>query len=90
VIIVSFVRSRPESENRPEGKDKESMPTTILHDLRRLNVAITRAKHKVILIGNPGTLKEFPPLASVLTALEKTDSVLTLPQQAHEDVRLSP
>ena len=47
VIIVSFVRSRPESEKRPEDKDKGSMPTTILHDLRRLNVAITRAKHKV-------------------------------------------
>ena len=34
-------------EKRPEGKDESSMPTTILHDLRRLNVAITRAKHKV-------------------------------------------
>ena len=145
MIIVSFVRSRPTVEKRPEGKDESSMPTTILHDLRRLNVAITRAKHKVqsivsidyfqrldgdrfsivfksgsiigfafynaslswtkrnvllviishlvdqvILIGNPQTLREFPPLASVLTALESTDSLITLPQHAHEDLRLIP
>ena len=45
---------------------------------------------QVILIGNPATLKEFPPLAAVLSSLGKTKSVLTLPQQAHDDLRSAP
>ncbi|GFS22048.1 DNA replication ATP-dependent helicase/nuclease DNA2-like [Elysia marginata] len=45
VIIVSFVRSH--TENIGE----------LLKDLRRLNVALTRARYKLILVGNSSALK---------------------------------
>ncbi|MDQ7083297.1 MAG: IGHMBP2 family helicase [Aquificota bacterium] len=44
VIIVSFVRSNPEGD------------TGFLKDYRRLNVAITRARRKLIAVGDPETL----------------------------------
>ena len=44
VIIISLVRSNPEEE------------IGFLDDLRRLNVALTRAKRKLIIIGDSKTL----------------------------------
>ncbi len=46
VIIISFVRSNPQGE------------IGFLKDLRRLNVAITRAKRKLICIGDSKTLSK--------------------------------
>jgi predicted DNA helicase len=48
VIVVSFVRSNDEGE------------IGFLRDLRRLNVAITRPRRKLILIGNTKTLSSHP------------------------------
>jgi len=48
VIIISFVRSNEEEE------------IGFLKDLRRLNVAITRARRKLIIIGNSKTLSSHP------------------------------
>ncbi|OUJ18059.1 Superfamily I DNA/RNA helicase [Methanonatronarchaeum thermophilum] len=45
MIVVSLVRSNPEQE------------IGFLRDLRRLNVVITRAKRKLILIGDSETLR---------------------------------
>lgn len=44
VIIISLVRSNPDEE------------IGFLDDLRRLNVALTRAKRKLIVIGDANTL----------------------------------
>uniref|UniRef100_A0A8C1UL35 DNA replication ATP-dependent helicase/nuclease n=1 Tax=Cyprinus carpio TaxID=7962 RepID=A0A8C1UL35_CYPCA len=75
VIIVSFVRSNP------EGNLGE-----LLQDWRRLNVAITRAKHKLLMLGSAPTLRRYAPLEKLLCHLQREDmiSFTTLPAAAHE------
>ncbi|XP_041921126.1 DNA replication ATP-dependent helicase/nuclease DNA2 isoform X1 [Alosa sapidissima] len=73
VIIVSFVRSSMEA-NMGE----------LLKDWRRLNVAITRAKHKLIMIGSVSTLRRYAPLEKLLSHLEQESMVFQLPVAAHE------
>ena len=41
----------------------------LLKDWRRLNVAITRAKHKLILLGCVPSLSRYPPLGKLLNHL---------------------
>nr|KAF6455662.1 DNA replication helicase/nuclease 2 [Rousettus aegyptiacus] len=55
IILVSFVRS-----------NKDGTPGELLKDWRRLNVAITRAKHKLILLGCVPSLYCYPPLEKLL------------------------
>jgi len=64
-IISSCTKSEPNDDAAlKEGSQ------TILHDLRRLTVAVTRAKHKLIVIGDSVTLQRYPPFAKLLNALE--------------------
>uniref|UniRef100_A0A8C4W8Y6 DNA replication ATP-dependent helicase/nuclease n=1 Tax=Gopherus evgoodei TaxID=1825980 RepID=A0A8C4W8Y6_9SAUR len=58
IIIVSFVR------NNNDGN-----LGTLLMDWRRLNVAITRAKHKLIMLGCVPSLCRYPPLEKLLCHL---------------------
>uniref|UniRef100_A0A8C2L6C1 DNA replication ATP-dependent helicase/nuclease n=1 Tax=Cyprinus carpio TaxID=7962 RepID=A0A8C2L6C1_CYPCA len=64
VIIVSFVRSNP------EGNLGE-----LLQDWRRLNVAITRAKHKLLMLGSAPTLRRYAPLEKLLCHLQREDMI---------------
>ena len=48
IIVISMVRSNAEGE------------VGFLRDLRRMNVAITRARMKLLLIGDPHTLCRHP------------------------------
>ncbi|XP_048864961.1 DNA replication ATP-dependent helicase/nuclease DNA2 isoform X2 [Brienomyrus brachyistius] len=64
VIIVSFVRSNT------QGRTGE-----LLKDWRRLNVAVTRAKLKLLLLGSAPTLKLFAPLEKLLGHLERTGGI---------------
>uniref|UniRef100_A0AAY4E547 DNA replication ATP-dependent helicase/nuclease n=1 Tax=Denticeps clupeoides TaxID=299321 RepID=A0AAY4E547_9TELE len=64
VIIVSFVRSNMEA-NLGE----------LLKDWRRLNVAITRAKHKLLMIGSSTALRLYSPLLKLLTHLEQENMI---------------
>ncbi|XP_069720229.1 DNA replication ATP-dependent helicase/nuclease DNA2 [Phaenicophaeus curvirostris] len=59
IIIVSFVRN---SNDENLGN--------LLKDWRRLNVAITRAKHKLIMVGCVPTLCRYPPLEKLLCYLQ--------------------
>ncbi|XP_021436666.2 DNA replication ATP-dependent helicase/nuclease DNA2 [Oncorhynchus mykiss] len=73
VIIVSFVRSNL------EGNLGE-----LLKDWRRLNVAITRAKHKLLMVGSAPTLRRYAPLEKLLNHLTQESMVFQLPPAAHE------
>lgn len=66
-VIVSLVRCNPDKNG---GK--------LLADVRRLNVAITRARHKLILVGNSSTLCTIPLFATLFDECRKRGWVVTL------------
>lgn len=66
VIIISTVRS---NDNGNIG---------FLRDLRRLNVAITRAKRKLIIIGNKKTLKNNPTYARLINFVEDENLLIEI------------
>uniref|UniRef100_A0A8C4WGV6 DNA replication ATP-dependent helicase/nuclease n=1 Tax=Gopherus evgoodei TaxID=1825980 RepID=A0A8C4WGV6_9SAUR len=68
IIIVSFVR------NNNDGN-----LGTLLMDWRRLNVAITRAKHKLIMLGCVPSLCRYPPLEKLLCHLNHGNCIFNLP-----------
>lgn len=71
--IDSF-RNLEKDKDQPEG----SPTRTILHDMRRLTVAVTRAKHKLIIIGHGSTLHQYAPFAQLMDNLESEQRVIVL------------
>ncbi|PVD31406.1 hypothetical protein C0Q70_06818 [Pomacea canaliculata] len=67
IILVSFVRSC--AGGGSVGK------SGLLQDVRRLNVALTRAKHKLVLVGNTQTLSQYQPLRTLLNSLQERQQV---------------
>ncbi|MDO5860725.1 IGHMBP2 family helicase [Methanobrevibacter sp.] len=66
IIIISTVRS---NDNGNIG---------FLNDLRRLNVAITRAKRKLIIIGNKNTLKNNPTYERLIEFVESENLLVKI------------
>ncbi|XP_010020262.1 PREDICTED: DNA replication ATP-dependent helicase/nuclease DNA2, partial [Nestor notabilis] len=75
IIIVSFVRN-----------SNEENLGALLKDWRRLNVAITRAKHKLIMVGCVPSLSYYPPLEKLLRHLQSEGMIFNLPAGAHESL----
>ncbi|XP_052600809.1 DNA replication ATP-dependent helicase/nuclease DNA2 [Peromyscus californicus insignis] len=75
LILVSFVRS-----------NKDGTLGELLKDWRRLNVAITRAKHKLILLGSVSSLRRFPPLERLFDHLNAEQLIVDLPSREHESL----
>ncbi|XP_025773941.1 DNA replication ATP-dependent helicase/nuclease DNA2 isoform X1 [Acinonyx jubatus] len=75
IILVTFVRS---NKDGPLGE--------LLRDWRRLNVAITRAKHKLILLGCVPSLNRYPPLGKLLHHLNSEKLIMDLPSEEHESL----
>uniref|UniRef100_F6S4L6 DNA replication ATP-dependent helicase/nuclease n=2 Tax=Monodelphis domestica TaxID=13616 RepID=F6S4L6_MONDO len=75
IILVSFVRS-----------NKDGNLGELLKDWRRLNVAITRAKHKLVLLGCVPSLSQYPPLEKLLRHLHLEHKIFNLPLGAHESI----
>ncbi|XP_017485181.1 PREDICTED: DNA replication ATP-dependent helicase/nuclease DNA2-like [Rhagoletis zephyria] len=78
VIIYSCVKS---SDDLLDSYDSQpsSLSTIVdselLKDERRLNVAVTRAKKKLIIIGNRRTLDRYPPFQSMFLHLNSSQFV---------------
>jgi len=62
VVIISLVRSNPEGE------------IGFLKDYRRMNVAMTRAKKKLILIGDSATLGQDKFYSDFIEFCEKNEA----------------
>ncbi|KAF7247421.1 DNA replication ATP-dependent helicase/nuclease DNA2 [Varanus komodoensis] len=75
IIIVSFVR------NNYDGNLGE-----LLKDWRRLNVAITRAKHKLVMVGCVPSLCHYPPLKKLLCYLKTEALIFSIPFGSCESV----
>ena len=50
----------------------------ILNDKRRLTVAITRAKEKLILIGSSKALKKYKPIDNIMKSFKQNNSFYEL------------
>ncbi|XP_072484885.1 DNA replication ATP-dependent helicase/nuclease DNA2 isoform X1 [Notamacropus eugenii] len=75
IILVSFVRS-----------NKDGILGELLKDWRRLNVAITRAKHKLVLLGCVPSLSLYPPVEKLLCYLKSENKIFDLPLGALENI----
>lgn len=60
IVIVSLVRSQA---NENDSISKSSSVGQLLHDVRRINVSLTRARKKLIILGNQSTLSNAPMLS---------------------------
>lgn len=55
-----------------------------MKDWRRMNVAFTRARSKLIIFGSRRTLQGTPLLKAFLHLMDERDWILALPSNAHE------
>ncbi|KAJ8312633.1 hypothetical protein KUTeg_010006, partial [Tegillarca granosa] len=67
VIIISFTRCLKGSKHI----ETKASSGELLNDIRRLNVAVTRAKEKLIMIGHKETLQLYQPMSEILSMLEE-------------------
>jgi DNA replication ATP-dependent helicase Dna2 len=66
-MLVSLVRSNAEKHTGD-----------LLQDNRRMNVALTRAKHKVVIVGDASTVSQVPFLKKVLDVVGRLGKVFQL------------
>lgn len=77
-ILFSFVRSSPEGNLRDKDDATKSV-IGFLADVRRTNVALTRAKRHLCIVGDSGTLNRFSAYNRLIEYLEE-----------HADIRFPP
>ena len=70
LILISCTRTKP----KKAGDDSED----ILSDWRRLNVAVTRAKAKLWIVGNAKILKTYAPFAKLLDYMSNLNLIVTI------------
>ncbi len=73
VVIYSCTRTKPKRITETETED-------IMSDWRRLNVAVTRAKCRLWMVGNTDVLKTYAPFAKLIDYLRSNDLIFKLQQ----------
>ncbi|PPD81166.1 hypothetical protein GOBAR_DD21903 [Gossypium barbadense] len=68
-ILVSFVRS---------NENPRSCSASLLADWHRINVALTRPKKKLIMVGSWGTLSKVPMLKLLIDKIDEQSGILSL------------
>jgi len=97
--IQSLLHGRPSIEmhtaDRFQGRDKDCIIISLvrsnekdvigdlLKDWRRINVAFTRARTKLIILGSKSTLQSDPLLSRFIEMMEEKNWVYNLPPEAH-------
>lgn len=71
-VLVSFVKSSLQGRSS----------STLLADWQRINVAITRAKKKLVLIGSQKTLSSTPVLNLLINKVDEIGGLINIPQDA--------
>eukprot|EP00736_Rhodelphis_marinus_P010559 Rmarinus@m.29999 len=77
-VVVSFVRANTGAKVGP-----------LLRDWRRINVALTRAKSKLVIIGSASTLSVVPILRNLIDICKSRQWMVNMPLGAHEHLDLS-
>ncbi|RZC34552.1 DNA replication ATP-dependent helicase/nuclease DNA2 [Asbolus verrucosus] len=70
VVIYSCTKSKDMSKTSSDTQKFE-----LLQDQRRLTVAITRAKHKLLIVGDSSTLQHYATFSTILEALGKDNII---------------
>ena len=81
IIIYSCTRtkvSKNNVKNSTSGSESSTFSSDIMSDWRRLNVAVTRAKARLWMIGNIEILKNYAPFEKLLDYLAKKDLIFRL------------
>ena len=74
IIIYSCTKTSESARSGHQGEsDSSRSRDSILDDERRLNVAVTRAKAKLVIVGNSKALKTYRPFAKMLAYLEENN-----------------
>lgn len=71
IVIVSLVRSQATEDdgNSVDSINKTSSIGQLLYDVRRINVSLTRARKKLIILGNQNTLSNVPMLSRLWSTM---------------------
>ncbi|XP_039122512.1 DNA replication ATP-dependent helicase/nuclease JHS1 isoform X1 [Dioscorea cayenensis subsp. rotundata] len=76
-ILVSFVRS---------SRNSRACASSLLGDWHRINVALTRAKKKLIMVGSSETLSKIPLLKLLIEKVNEQGGIIHIPSKDFQHV----
>ncbi len=81
IIIYSCTKTKPKNPNGNRLYSEGSLTVgkdDIMSDFRRLNVAVTRAKAKLIIVGHKQALHTYAPFKEVIDYLDKEGKIIDI------------
>lgn len=87
MIIYSCTQTKNLEEVSEQSNKPRKNTMEILEDQRRLTVAITRAKHKLIMIGDIKSLESYRPFKKLIDSMSRMSKINLIDQQQGFDWR---